>query len=255
MRYIWVSLIALTAFFSADYLHAETALSPRPPIVLELFTSEGCSSCPPADDLLRSIETKGEVDGIPVVVLGEHVEYWDHDGWRDNFSSSQATLRQTTYKSQLHFASEFTPQVIVNGQFSVLGSDPQALQAAVRQAAAEPEGVSIHLSAPSTDFFEISVGGNTFGKIDVLLAIIETGLVTDVHAGENRDRHLAHAGVVRKLILVTRSKESSLHTTVHMPFKPQWDKSHLRAVAFAQAAASGKILGAATLSQLGSVRQ
>ena len=255
MRYIRVSLIALTSFFSAGYLRTETVALPRPPIVLELFTSEGCSSCPPADDLLRSIEAKGEVDGIPVVVLGEHVEYWDHDGWRDSFSSSQATLRQNTYKAQLHFASEFTPQVIVNGQFSALGSDLEALRAAIRQAAAEPVGVSIHLSSPSTDSFEISVEGNTFGKIDVLLAVLETGLVTDVHAGENRDRHLAHAGVVRKLIPVTRSKESFLHTTVHLRFKPQWDKSHLRAVAFAQAAASGKILGAATLSQLGSVRQ
>ena len=217
----------------------------RGPVILELFTSEGCSSCPPADELLRTIDSAGQIDGIPVVVLGEHVDYWDHEGWRDTFSSQQATLRQTTYKTRLHFPSEFTPQVVVDGRYSVLGSDAQALRSAVHRVAADSSGVTLTLRLESPDSVTLSVQNNSLGRIDVQLALIESDLSTNIRAGENRNVHLRHAAVVRRLVSVTSSKESAFQSSIRLPMKSEWDRSHMRIVAFAQVHSSEEIVGSA----------
>src|SRR5437762_4458580 len=106
------------------------------PILVELFTSEGCSSCPPADAVLARLHQKQPVPGVQLLVLSEHVDYWNNLGWRDPFSDALFTDRQGRYGSRI-----YTPQAVVDGRIDVLGSDEQGIIRAATAAAAEPHGV------------------------------------------------------------------------------------------------------------------
>ncbi|MGH9591846.1 MAG: DUF1223 domain-containing protein, partial [Bryobacteraceae bacterium] len=135
-RIIFLFLIATAAF-------AQTLV----PVVVELFTSEGCSSCPPADNLLARLDspTAGRggkqraslPSGVEIIALGEHVDYWDQLGWKDRFPSPLFSARQQEYGQAFKIASIYTPQVVVNGEIQVLGSDMRAIQEAIRKASAD----------------------------------------------------------------------------------------------------------------------
>src|SRR5439155_22515804 len=114
--------------------------APAVPIIVELFTSEGCSSCPPADTLLRHL-VSAQSPNVNVIALGEHVDYWDHQGWKDRFSSAALTNRQQLYASRFNVDSIYTPQMIVDGRAELVGSDAAAARRAIDRAAAAPHGV------------------------------------------------------------------------------------------------------------------
>src|SRR5512146_3181325 len=101
------------------------------PVFVELFTSEGCSSCPPADALLTQLEKQRQIDGRPIIVLGEHVDYWNNLGWTDRFSSARFSERQSEYARKFGLDSVYTPQMVVNGRTEFVGNDPAALQKAL----------------------------------------------------------------------------------------------------------------------------
>ena len=124
------SRVLFLIFLFTDF-HREAEMPKEPAdksfAVVELFTSEGCSSCPPADKLLADLEKRGNVNGRQILVMSEHVDYWDGLGWKDRFSSSVFTQRQTDYVRKLGLGSPYTPEVVINGQTELIGNDEAAL--------------------------------------------------------------------------------------------------------------------------------
>jgi hypothetical protein len=147
------------------------------PIVVELFTSQGCSACPPADALLDQLSQRDDV-----VALGYHVDYWDKLGWKDPFSSPEATARQRAYAGRFDHGRQFTPQIVIDGREDMVGSDRAAVRGALRE---RPQAVApVHLSA---DRSAVTIGAGT-GKGAVLLIRFARHRTTKVGAGENAHR-------------------------------------------------------------------
>jgi hypothetical protein len=237
--------------------------SAQAPVVVELFTSEGCSSCPPADQVLSRLETprygnagrsKDVVTiapGVEVITLGEHVDYWDQLGWKDRFSSPLFSARQQDYGKAFHLESVYTPQIVVNGQKEVLGSDSRAVQEAIRAASKEPHAeVSISMTSPQTVSFRVSKLPAGSHEADILLGVAESGLVTSVGGGENSGRQLRHSGVVRSLTSVGRldpKRPGEYTATAQLNLHTDWNRSNLKLVLFVQDRTTRRILGAASV--------
>src|SRR5690349_2662664 len=168
---------------------------PASPVIVELFTSEGCSDCPPADRLLYQLEQTQPVPGAEIIPLEQHVDYWDHEGWRDPFSSSRFTLRQRDYVYAFNLPTAYTPQMVVDGASEFVGSDVHRALAAIAQAARAPKAnlqiqqCSDAPSNPHSVLLRVSLasfsGWNAKHGADVLLAITEDNLASNVTAGEN----------------------------------------------------------------------
>ena len=188
------SLALLIACLLASALAAE-----RPsPVVVELFTSEGCSSCPPADALLVKLSQMDGMQGPDIIVLGEHVDYWNGIGWTDRFSSAEFTERQQEYAQHFGLASPYTPQLVIDGQQQVLGSDVSAVSRGIDAALKKGKPATITLAKLGGTAYQVSVQGGS-GKGKVFLAVTEDGLSSQIKGGENGGRTLTHAGVVREL--------------------------------------------------------
>ena len=157
-------------------LAAVAAGQPRPsapvPVIVELFTSEGCSSCPPADALLAQIEKLQPFRGVEVIPLGEHVDYWNQLGWADRFASAMFTARQEDYGRAFALESVYTPQMVVNGQAQALGSDAAAAQREILKAAQSPRA-AVEMSMLAGEILTIRVERVPPGvrQADVLLAV------------------------------------------------------------------------------------
>jgi hypothetical protein len=239
------------------------AAAQAPVVVVELFTSEGCSSCPPADQVLSRLETprygnagrSKEVvmitPGVEVIALGEHVDYWDQLGWKDRFSSPLFSARQQDYGKAFHLESVYTPQIVVNGGKEVLGSDSRAVQDAIRAAAKEPQAeVSISMTSPQMVTFRVAKLPPGSHEVDILLGVAESGLVTPVFGGENSGRQLRHAGVVRSLTSVGRldpKRPGEYTATAQLNLHTDWNRSNLKLVLFVQDRTTRRILGAASV--------
>ena len=228
----------------------------RSPVIIELFTSEGCSSCPPADALLSKLEMDQPIAGAEIIGLEEHVDYWNHDGWTDPYSSGEWTLRQQDYVTRLKSNTPYTPQMIVDGQTEFTGNDVRKAQEAIQQAARrEKTSVSIAGDAAARNNVlacEVRVtnirGAGEQEKLDVWLAVTEAGLPTAVTAGENKGQTWEHASIVRSLQKIgTISSGSSLpfQAKPQIKLRPNWKKENLRLVAFVQERKSWRIIGGA----------
>lgn len=224
---------------------ARPATPAATPVVVELFTSEGCSSCPPADAVLARLEREG------VIVLGEHVDYWDSLGWRDRFSSPLFSSRQQDYGNAMHTGNIYTPQVVINGEKETQGADYGAIQAAMRTTATAPRAVvSLRLSGEQTIAIEVGKLPPAAHKVDVLLAVTETGLESSVGAGENSGRKLSHAAVVRTLSRLAEldpRAPGEYTAEAKLNLKPEWVRAKLKLVLLVQDKENRHILGAAML--------
>jgi hypothetical protein len=261
---LMVPLIARTnssAHANSRDMHSEqVGQAAAKPVLVELFTSEGCSSCPPADALLAHIDARQPVNGAQAIVLEEHVDYWDDQGWRDPFASKAATQRQEDYAKILH-AEVYTPQMIVDGRVEILGSDEQAAQRAIQIAIGAPKteldlswvGATATMGGPKllrVRVRKLSDASASDGQnAEVFLAITESHLHSDVRRGENAGKGLEHDGVVRKLTSLGRASgngDFSFDAQSAVNLSPDWKRENISIVVFVQDVRSRRIYAAAS---------
>jgi hypothetical protein len=223
------------------------------PVLIELFTSEGCSSCPLADEFVQKLDKLQPVADAQLIVLSEHVDYFDHDGWKDPNSSSALTDRQAAYERVLGLSASYTPQIIVDGAGEMRLADPQQTEKVLQQAAATPkvpvrlERVSVDSANPGLLRAHVVADGSTSRhNADVYLAVALDHADSQVLRGENGGRHLAHTAVVQQLVKIGKfEKGQGFVQDVQVKLKPGIDPDNLRVIAFIQTPGPGKLLGAA----------
>jgi hypothetical protein len=238
-------LISVMLMFAAAVL-----AQGRIPVVVELFTSEGCSSCPPADRMLTQLEQGQPVAGVEVIALGEHVDYWDSLGWKDRFSSPLFSARQEEYGRLFRVDSVYTPQVVVNGQAQALGSDVGAVQQAIRAVSQGPRA-NVEISNAAVDRVKFKVNGLPSGvkSAEMLLAVTESGMASNVERGENKGRILTHTSVVRSLTNLGRldAKNGAYTAEARLNLNPDWERRNVKLVLLVQDRTSLRIIGVAWL--------
>jgi len=248
LRYLpAIALFAVGSMYAADA---------RVPVVVELFTSEGCSDCPPADLLLSRMDHNQPVPGVRVIALEEHVDYWNSLGWADPFSSAQYRVRQNDYGRKFLAENIYTPQMVVNGQAAFVGSESdRAYQEIARAAQAQTTtvGLTVAPNAKDPDLVDLSVDVATSKQVklrnsNVFLAVTESDLTSNVLRGENSGHLLRHGPVVRSFGVIAKldsrgTTGGAITNTLRLPH--DWKRESLRAVVFVQERDSYKITGAA----------
>jgi hypothetical protein len=249
------SLCAGTSVLTAQNSSADTT---RKPVLVELFTSEGCSTCPPADVLLQRLESDQPVATAQIIAVEEHVDYWNHDGWLDPFSSASWTERQQVYTSIIK-KDPYTPEIVVDGQAQFVGNNPKDAFMAIEDASHKPK-TPITISQVSREGkgarFNISVGklagdvGND--QAEVWLAVTEDGLHSAVDRGENAGHQLNHTATLRYLHKIGNAQANDGNVSFSgddfVKFNGRWTVQNLHAVVFVQQKKSRQIIGAASIA-------
>ncbi len=215
------------------------------PVLVELFTSEGCSDCPPADALLQRLDTTQFVPGALAIVLSEHVTYWNHLGWRDPFSFEDMDTRQQDYSAHFGLKSVYTPQMVVDGSKEFVGSDSKALTLAVQNAAstAKPPVEIVDARLQNGKALFSLHGGEGNGATRWYGAIAADATHSEVARGENAGRTLHHVAVVRVIRQLNRKSQNQ---DFSLPVESAASSSgSLRLVVFAIDPHTGKVLAAA----------
>lgn len=223
------------------------------PILVELFTSEGCSTCPPADALLQKLDATQPVPDAQLIVLSEHVDYWDHDGWKDPNSSPALTERQSAYVNALGLKIPYTPQIIVDGTAEMRLGDQNQVIKVFQAAVASPKipvrigDVTVDTANPAVLQTHICVDGNSDKhNADVYAAVVLDRVESQVLHGENGGQHLTHVAVVQQITKIGKLKRGqAFREAFQFKLKPGIDPKNVRIVAFVQESGPGRILGAA----------
>jgi len=210
--------------------------------VIELFTSEGCSSCPPADAVVAKIEK--ESAGKPIYILAFHVDYWNRLGWKDVFSSAAYSQRQNQYARWLKLSSVYTPQIVVNGRTEFVGSEESTLRNAIKINLAKNSSAQISLSDIKIDQNKAELHYQTQGETAnsvLLLAVVQKSAQTKVERGENRGRTLSHVQIVLGIESVSLKVDKG-SASIELP--KGFDARGSEIIAFVQNTADGEITGA-----------
>ena len=257
VKFIWLRALLVLAAIVAPLIlprvfgtrngSVAAPVASRKTVVVELFTSEGCSSCPPADELLGCLRQEESQRGLEIIPLGFHVDYWNSQGWNDRFSSADYSLRQQKYAERFRIEGPYTPQMVVDGDQEFVGNDASRARQVIAQAASRPALASVEIAGSSGGNLDIRVTAPSKVTADVFLAISEDNLSTMVRAGENNGRELHHWGVVRKLERVGQLRQGSFAKTVALKFEKDWKGKDLHVTVFVQEPNEGAILGAAWL--------
>ncbi|MEO8597970.1 MAG: DUF1223 domain-containing protein [Candidatus Solibacter sp.] len=206
--------------------------SSRAPVLIELFTSEGCSSCPPADRLLAELDSQA-------IVLSEHVDYWDRLGWRDPYSSHANTARQQMYARLFGAEGPYTPQMVVDGATEFVGNDAQRAKAELERAKSR-EKIAVHLARTPAGV-QVQIDSSSKGG-DVWLALADESGTQQVHAGENQGRTLHHVAILRSLTKIGALKKGTAFSrAVEVPANAG------RVIVFVQENGYGRVQGVAAL--------
>ena len=247
----WIVLIfvLLVLFAWKTMPGAAAAQAPNgAPVLVELFTSEGCSSCPPADRLLQELDRNQPVSGAQIIVLSEHVDYWNHIGWKDPWSSSFYSDRQSAYSGHFGLNSVYTPQMVVDGNTEFVGNDSQQARQACDKARSQakiPLRISsIALDGASAIHAHLETDPSD-RKADVFVVVALDHADSQVTAGENSGRRLSHVGVVQSLTKVgSLESGKAFSQDINVKFPRGTDAGNLRLIAFVQEPGPGKVLGA-----------
>jgi hypothetical protein len=255
MKILIFSTLALLTLAAGVPTASESSSIPdrRTPVLVELFTSEGCSSCPPADAFLQKLDGQ-PIAGEQMIVLSEHVDYWNHIGWKDPYSARFYSDRQSAYAKRLSLDTVYTPQIVVDGTIEFVGSDAALAEKAFAKELGKPT-LAVRLSS-------FSVVGST----NLLLAHLETGALqasfglsqADVYVtvaldraeskvarGENAGRTLVHVAVARSMVKVGTLRPGQVFAQdIQLKLEPGTDARNLRLIAFAQEPAQGRVIGA-----------
>lgn len=242
---LWFLFTACLVIFPSLTSFASDAVQPVP-IVVELFTSEGCSSCPPADSLLRKLDSTQPIAGAHLIVLEEHVDYWDDLGWKDPFSSHEFTLRQSGYAERLKVRAPYTPQIVVDGGVEVLGSDARRVEAVLESARSRP-AIVVRLSGVKFENGKVHAHletANLPSKAEIYVGLALDRADTQVKRGENGGKHLEHVAVLESLHHEGKAQAGQAFTRdVILPAESS--RVAYRVIAFIQEPDQGKIIGAA----------
>lgn len=250
-----VVLLATAGFAALVLRHVSGALAaeshaatPGPtPVIVELFTSEGCSSCPPADALLARLQREQPISAANVIALEEHVDYWDNLGWHDRFSSAIITARQGAYARRFRLDDSYTPQMVVDGDAQFVGNDSaKALDAVTRAAKSPKPGVAVQALMVNGNHIagQLRLPASAPAGAELYAALVQPQASTQVLRGENGGHTLNHVAVVRSLQRVpVRGTSGDFSMTI-----PQGSPAvGLYVVTFLQRAGQGTILAAASV--------
>ncbi len=193
-------LLAITLCVLGGQQSTAQVAATRQPVLVELFTSEGCSDCPPADALLALLDATQFVPGVDAIVLSEHVTYWDRQGWRDPFSLQEMTDRQAQYVARFGLKSAYTPQMVVDGGTQFVGNNPHALSQALEAAGRTKKLLLMIEDARWTGrSVRFAVRGQANPNVQLTAALAEDATRSEVKRGENAGRTLHHVAVVRAM--------------------------------------------------------
>jgi len=222
------------------------------PVLVELYTSEGCSSCPPADAFLQMLDQQ-PVAGVQMIVLSEHVDYWNHVGWKDPFSSSFYSDRQNVYGRRFGLSEVYTPQMVLDGTEQFTGSDRDAAGKAFTKAVTA-EKIAAHLSAISVEsggtvraHLEAGPLPASLGKAgaEIYVVVALNHAESQVARGENAGRTLTHTAVAESMTKVGEIRPGQdFSQDIQLKVRPGLNPDNLRLVAFVQEAHQGRVLGA-----------
>jgi hypothetical protein len=251
LRFSWFKTICIMSALSLTTAAMNTDRS-RVPVLLELFTSEGCSSCPPADRLLEALDQQQPVPGAELIVLSEHVDYWNHLGWRDPFSSAQYSARQRDYAGRYNADGVYTPELVVDGRYSFVGSDRLAASSAIQSSIGEPK-MPIVIAEVSRNAkqviarIELPAAGQ-FKSIRGVLCVVlaDERQESRVGHGENAGHSLAHVAVARTFRQIEAIGLDRASTKqIALEVQPGSETAGLRLIAFVQDRKTGHVIGAA----------
>jgi hypothetical protein len=239
---IWWERCNFKIFFTAVMALWSLDAGDAQPVLVELFTSEGCSSCPPADALLRELERSPSIPGVTVIAMSEHVDYWNHLGWSDPFSSAQMSARQQAYATHLGTQGIYTPQMIVDGVYEFTGGNSARAYHSIADASTRPKleliahalsRAKLHISAPASR-----------AAADLFVATVYDPDPSAVSRGENSGRHLTHISVVKSLRKVGEIGPKKPFDA-DVPVSAGAQLPNERLIIFAQERGQGRVLGVA----------
>ena len=224
--------------------------APRTPVLVELFTSEGCSSCPAADAVLEKLLREQPVENAEIVPLSLHVDYWNRLGWKDPYSAKAYSARQQQYSKIFGDDKLYTPQVVVDGREELAGNEEAAIKRTIGGAASRPH-LPLKLTArpmPGNVSLAIDLPAAPDGEaIDVLVALTEDDLSSSVKSGENKGRTLSHVAVVRKLQTLGSLERDAFVAEGRITIAPAWKPAKMRAVCWLQGRSSNRVYGTASV--------
>jgi hypothetical protein len=248
----FIAVALFAAFLLVSFgIHAQTPAfgqQPRHPVLIELFTSEGCSDCPPADTLLAQLDATQFVPSAEAIILSEHITYFNYLGWQDPFSSETMTERQKAYSRELGLGDVYTPQMVVDGTQQFVGSDSAKLRAALAKAALMPK-IDLQIAAARRlpdGALEFSVRAPQSANATLLAAVALSKATSPVKHGENAGRMLNHVAVAQAIkdFGSAATDGRTLHFTASELVNANKSGTQLRLVVFL-ADRRGHVVGAA----------